>query len=60
MTDPRPVPGPVVPSPALSPVLAEALLRLDDLAGRPVDEHPDVYDDVHRLLQAELAGLEGI
>ena len=58
MTDPRPVPGPAVPS--LSPVLAEVLARLDDLAGRPVHEHADVYDDVHRLLQAELAGLDGI
>jgi hypothetical protein len=33
-----------------------ALERLDELDGKPVDEHAAVYDDVHRRLGAVLDG----
>jgi len=37
----------------------EALAELDQLAGRPVDEHAAVYEKVHRGLQAALVGEPG-
>ncbi len=37
----------------------QALARLDDLTTRPVAEHVDVFDAVHRLLQDSLATLDG-
>ena len=35
-----------------------ALERLDDLEERPVAEHVQVFDEVHRLLQDALAALD--
>lgn len=32
-----------------------ALLRLDGLAERPVDEHVEIFDDVHQLLLDRLS-----
>lgn len=42
-----------------TPEVDAALERLDALAERPVSEHPEVYDDVHRLLQGALVDLDG-
>ena len=66
-----PVPGPPVPGPPVpaSPSadqpggqvpagVAAALARLDELEGRPVGEHVEVFDGVHRLLQDSLATLD--
>ena len=36
----------------------EVLERLDTLPARPVHEHVQVYDEVHRLLQDALASLD--
>ena len=52
-----PVPGP--PAPAAGPVVRQALERLAELDERPVDEHVQVFDDVHRLLQTALTGVDG-
>ncbi len=65
--DTAPSPGPAAPhagtpGPATSADtsdLAAALERLDGLAERPVSEHVEVYEDVHRRLEAELARLDG-
>jgi hypothetical protein len=35
-----------------------AVSRLEDLDDLPVGEHVAVYDEVHRLLQDALAGLD--
>ncbi len=40
------------------PAVAAALRRLDGLEGRPVGEHVEVFDEVHRLLQDALATLD--
>jgi hypothetical protein len=40
------------------PRVEEALARLATLDARPVEEHPPVYDAVHRLLQDALADLD--
>jgi len=37
-----------------------ALARLDGLEQRPVAEHVEVFDGVHRLLQDALATLDGV
>ena len=50
-----PVPGPA-PAP---PGVRQALARLDELDARPVAEHVEVLDGVHRLLQDALATLDG-
>ena len=68
-----PVPGPPVPGPpnhgpASAPTLADvtppgvlrALARLDELDQRPVTEHVEVFDGVHRLLQDALATLDEV
>ena len=57
MTAPRPGPAGV---PSSGSALADALEHLPSLAERPVHEHVEVFDAVHRLLQAELAGLDGV
>jgi hypothetical protein len=46
-----------VDTPAVTPV-ARALERLTELDDRPVAEHVEVYDAVHRLLQDALASLD--
>ena len=43
----------------MTPAVDTALARLADLAERPVTEHVPMYDEVHRRLQAQLAGLDG-
>ena len=57
MTSPVPVPGPQDEGPATSGV-AQALQRLEGLQDRPVTEHVEVFDGVHRSLQDALAGLD--
>jgi hypothetical protein len=47
-----------VTAPALPEGVATALSRLDDLDSRPVAEHVEVLDEVHRLLQDALASLD--
>ncbi len=49
-----PVPGPP-PGPQAVP---KALALLDELDARPVAEHVEVYDAVHRLLQDALRGVD--
>ena len=48
------------PSPAPTGVRAadEARARLDDVDDAPLDEHVDVFEDVHRRLQEGLADLD--
>ena len=48
-------PAAAVPGPPVG--VAQALERLDELAQRPVVEHVEVFDGVHRLLQDALATL---
>ncbi len=43
---------------AVPPGVAQALARLTGLDGRPVGEHVEVFDGVHRLLQDALATLD--
>ena len=58
-----PAPGPVA-VPTLSevtpPGVLRALARLDELEQRPVAEHVEVFDGVHRLLQDALATLDEV
>jgi hypothetical protein len=42
----------------LPPAVEAALERLAELEGKPVPEHVDVFDGVHRLLQDALATLD--
>jgi len=37
------------------PAVAAALARFDGLGERPPDEHVEVYDEVHQVLQRSLA-----
>jgi hypothetical protein len=41
------------------PAVEEALALLDGLDSRPVSEHVEVFDTVHRALQDALASLDG-
>ena len=43
---------------AVPPAVAAALDRLETLEGRPVAEHVEVFDAVHRHLQDALATLD--
>ena len=54
----HPVPGPSPSAAAATDAVAEALHRLDDLADRPVAEHVEAFDAVHRSLQDALATLD--
>ena len=61
------VPGPPVPGPpapatgnGAAPGVLEALARLEELDQRPVAEHVEVFDGVHRLLQDALATLDEV
>ncbi|MCU1520406.1 MAG: hypothetical protein JWN19_791, partial [Arthrobacter sp.] len=40
------------------PAVAAALAALDGVADRPLDEHVEVFDEVHRRLQDALATLD--
>lgn len=58
-----PVPQPPVPGPppavdAVPVGVQQALARLEELDGKPVPEHVEVFDGVHRLLQDALATLD--
>lgn len=46
--------------PPLTPAVAAALARLDELDAAPVAQHVDVLGDVHRLLQDALATLDEV
>lgn len=46
------------PTPTGEPRVDAALERLHDISAAPVDEHVDIYDDVHRRLQDALADLD--
>ena len=52
-----PVPGPA-PDRARVPQVTAALDTLDGLAERPVHEHVELFDGVHRALQDALATLD--
>lgn len=41
-----------------SSAVADALDRLSSLDERPIAEHPEVFGEVHRLLQDALATLD--
>lgn len=45
-------------TPTGNPAVDSALTVLADLQERPVAEHVDALDDVHRRLQEALAGLD--
>ena len=47
-----------VPGPPPVPQVAEALRALDDLAERPVHEHVELFDGLHRTMQDALATLD--
>ncbi len=53
------VPGPPDSFPS-APAVSEVLRRLDGLQDRPVSEHVEVFDDVHRRLQDALATLDEV
>ncbi|RSN69409.1 hypothetical protein [Actinomadura sp. WAC 06369] len=46
------------PEPTGDPRVDAVLARLGDLAGRPVSEHVEVFEDVHRNLQELLISAE--
>lgn len=46
------------PEPTGDPRVDAVLARLGDLAGRPVPEHVEVFEDVHRSLQELLISAE--
>jgi hypothetical protein len=56
------VPEPAIPEPAVpetgDPRVDQALARLADLRGRPVEEHPAVFEQVHGGLTAALGALD--
>ncbi len=52
-----PVPGPAAASDPL-PQVEEAVRALDGLAERPVHEHVELFDGLHRTLQDALATLD--
>ena len=63
--DPTPPPDPTTPArsaeptdPAVPPAVAAALAALDGVQQRPLEEHVDVFDAVHRGLQDALAALD--
>ena len=43
----------------MPPAVAAALVALDGVGQRPLEEHVDVFDAVHRGLQDALAALDG-
>ena len=49
-----------VPGPPPSPQVSEALRALDGLQERPVHEHVEVFDGLHRALQDALATLDEV
>jgi hypothetical protein len=39
--------------------LADALAPLAGLAERPIEQHPDVFQEIHSTLQGALADIDG-
>ncbi len=56
MTGPTPVPGP--PADGAGQAVADVLRWLEGLQQRPLPEHVEVFDGVHRALQDALASLD--
>lgn len=48
-------PSDVVQAPAGSPI-ESAVAELDGLATLPVEDHPAVFEGIHRVLRDQLAG----
>lgn len=50
-----------VTEPEISPSVATKIsAQLAGLADRPVEEHPEVYEDVHRRLENTLSGIDDV
>ncbi|MGI8722055.1 MAG: hypothetical protein ACR2JG_07490 [Geodermatophilaceae bacterium] len=50
-----------VTEPEISPGVATKIsAQLAGLADRPVEEHPEVYEDVHRRLENTLSGIDDV
>lgn len=45
-------------APAGPPAVDQAARRLDDLEEAPLEDHVEIYEDVHRRLQEGLADLD--
>ena len=58
MSGPAPVPGPR--QDAAGQAVADVLRRLDELHERPLTEHVEVFDGVHRALQDALTRLDEV
>jgi hypothetical protein len=61
-SQPAPTPGrPPVPGPpaAAAPELEDVSRRLDELDERPLSEHPDVFEGIHRTLHDTLSRAAG-
>ncbi len=58
MTSPAPVPGPSQDK--AGQAVADLVRELDDLHERPLPEHVQVFDAVHRGLQDALARLDEV
>jgi hypothetical protein len=53
-----PPPVPEAPGTTGDPQVDEALRKLDDLAGRPLNEHPAVFEQIHGALTGALGTLD--
>jgi hypothetical protein len=56
--EPAPPPVPAVAGTTGEPQVDEALRKLDDLAGRPLNEHPVVFEQIHGALTGALGTLD--
>ncbi|MDQ3477166.1 MAG: hypothetical protein M3492_12785 [Actinomycetota bacterium] len=55
--------GASVPDPQTSPptgVATDISAQLAGLADRPVEEHPEVYEEIHRRLGNTLSGIDHV
>jgi hypothetical protein len=58
----RPVPAPptaVAAPPAALQRIEQAVTSLAGLDDRPLDEHPEAYEGVHRVLREALSDIQG-
>ena len=60
MTENEAAPPPVPEAPGTTgdPQVDDALRKLDDLAGRPLTEHPAVFEQIHGALTGALGTLD--